>query len=126
MPELLCKMMAKPLSPVSPKESHRFERDFTKIKNVKQPIFHSSNENSEVQLPPLIADLYCLLRQFLTYEPGKRLPAFLISQHCWFSSPRLDESCQSAKSNQDIEHFEQPSTLPRTPKLNGSSKPASD
>lgn len=126
MPELLCKIMAEPLSPVSPRESHRFEPDSTKIKNAKQLIFHSSNENSEVQLPPLIADLYCLLSQLLTDEPDKRLSALLISQHCWFSNPRLDESCQSAKSNQDIEHFEQPSTLPRTPKLNGSSKSVSD
>jgi serine/threonine protein kinase len=125
-PEFLCKMTTDPLSPVAPRESHLFEPDSTGIGNAKRLIFHNSNENSEVQLPPLIADLYCLLRQLLTYEPDKRLPALLISQHCWFSNPRLDESCQSAKSNQDIEHFEQPSTLPCTPKLNGPSKSVSD
>jgi serine/threonine protein kinase len=125
-PELPCKMMAEPLSLASSRELHRFEPDATKVMNAEGFIFHSSNENSEVRLPPLIADLYCLLRQLLTYAPNKRLPALMISQHRWFSNPRQDENCQSVKSNQDIEYFEQPSTPPCTPKLNGSSNSVSD
>lgn len=101
-PELPCKMMAETLNQVSSREPYRFEPDSKTIKNAEQLIFHRSNENSEVQLPPLIADLYCLLTQLLTYEPDKRLPALLISQHCWFSNLRLDQGCQSAMSNQDI------------------------
>jgi serine/threonine protein kinase len=118
------KMMTDSPSLVSLRALDSLEPDSAKIEKAKKLIFHNSNQKSEVQLPPLIAGLHCLLRQLLTYDPDKRLPALFISQHSWFSTPLLDESCEPAENDQDIKQCE-PSIPPSTQEFNDLSKSVS-
>lgn len=65
----------------------------TKHERKLQSLSHCISTKLPVELPSPIADFHCLLKQLFSYDPSKRLPAFILLQHHWFSGTVLECDC---------------------------------